>query len=158
MTQLMLLTFTALASSNSASLAHTTTHGSTTESTTQSRSDMTSPTASPVPTILSENVTITCYNAVKGQCSGNPLITASGRRIDLQKLDRGELRYVAVSRDLLKQYKYGDVIEVFITKGHPYNGQWTIADTMHKRWSKKIDLLLSTKQKLGKWKGTMTKI
>lgn len=154
MTQLMLLTFTALASSNSASMAHTTTHGSSTESTTQSRSAM--PGSTPVP--LANDVTITCYNAVPGQCSGNPLITASGRRIDLQKLDRGELRYVAVSRDLLKQYKYGDVVEVFIAEGHPYNGQWTIADTMHKRWSKKIDLLLSTKQKLGKWKGTMTKI
>lgn len=152
----MLLTFTTLASSNAATTAHTThnTHENNNDTTMTSRSKIDCDTT----TALANNVTITCYNAVKSQCYGNPLITASGRRIDLQKLNRGELRYVAVSRDLLKQYKYGDVVEVFIAEGHPYNGQWTVADTMHKRWSKKIDLLLSTKQKQGKWKGTMTKI
>lgn len=102
-------------------------------------------------------VTITCYNAVAEQCEGNPLMTASGKKIDLNKLNRGELRYVAVSRDLLKEYKYGDIVEVFISEGHPYNGQWMVADTMHKRWNNKIDLLLSENQKVGKWQGKLIK-
>lgn len=108
-------------------------------------------------TLEFNDVTITCYNAVASQCSGNPLITASGRKIDLKKLNKGELRYCAVSRDLLKEYNYGDTIEVFISEGHPYNGEWLVADTMHKRWNKRIDLLLSTKQKSGKWEGQMRK-
>lgn len=106
----------------------------------------------------SNEVTITCYNAVAEQCGANPLMTASGKKIDLDKLDSGELRYVAVSRDLLKQYKYGDVVEVFISEGHPYNGSWIVADTMHKRWTNKIDLLLSKHQKVGRWHGKMTKM
>lgn len=111
--------------------------------------------ASANPTQTNE-VTITCYNAVTEQCEGNPLMTASGRKIDLNKLNRGELRYVALSRDLLKQYKYGDVVEVFISDGHPYNGQWIVADTMHKRWENKIDLLVSKTQKVGKWHGKLS--
>lgn len=108
-------------------------------------------------TKLSNEVTITCYNAVAEQCDGNPLMTASGRKIDLNKLNRGELRYVAVSRDLLKEYKYGDMVDVYISEGHPYNGTWIVADTMHKRWNNKIDLLVGQNQKAGKWQGKLMK-
>lgn len=103
------------------------------------------------------DVTITCYNPVASQCSGNPLITASGRKIDIKKLNSGEIRYIAVSRDLLKQYKYGDVVYVYISEGHPYNGEWTVADTMSKRWNNRIDLLVSRKSKIGFWKGSISK-
>lgn len=102
-------------------------------------------------------VTITCYNAVAEQCDGDPLTTASGKKIDLNKLNRGELRYVAVSRDLLKEYKYGDMVDVYISDGHPYNGTWVVADTMHRRWNNKIDLLVGRNQKAGRWQGRMSK-
>lgn len=102
-------------------------------------------------------VTITCYNAVAEQCDGDPLTTASGKKIDLNKLNRGELRYVAVSRDLLKEYKYGDKVDVYISEGHPYNGTWVVADTMHRRWNNKIDLLVGQHQKAGRWQGRMSK-
>jgi len=102
-------------------------------------------------------VTITCYNPVPSQCSGDPLMTASGRRIDVKKLNKGQLRYCAVSRDLLGKYKYGDIVHVYINEGHPYNGEWMVVDTMAKRWNNKIDLLVSVKAKMGKWTGSLKK-
>lgn len=154
---LMFIATTCIASVNRTTMAsaNTTTLASGNRTTTlASANDTTLAAASTEPTF--DDVIITCYNAVASQCSGNPLITASGRKIDLKKLNRGELRYCAVSRDLLKEYSYGDTIQVFISEGHPYNGQWLVADTMHKRWNKRIDLLLSTKQKAGKWEGRVS--
>ena len=134
--------------------ANTTTPASGNNKTTMALAEESTATAANTAPTFSD-VTITSYNAVASQCNDNPLITASGRKIDLKKLNRGELRYCAVSRDLLKEYSYGDTIEVFICEGHPYNGEWLVADTMHKRWNKRIDLLLSAKQKGGKWEGQM---
>ncbi len=152
---LMFITMTSIASVSRTTLAsaNTTTPASGNKTTTASSDESTSEMANTTPTF--NDVTITSYNAVASQCNDNPLITASGRKIDLRKLNRGELRYCAVSRDLLKEYSYGDTIEVFICEGHPYNGEWLVADTMHKRWSKRIDLLLNEKQKGGKWEGQM---
>ena len=54
-------------------------------------------------------VTVTVYNPVMEQCDSTPLITADNSEIDLKKLKQGKLKWVAVSRDLLKsgKSKYG---------------------------------------------------
>ena len=49
------------------------------------------------------HVTITYYQPIKEQCGSNPLVTADGSRIDLTKLERGEIKWCAVSPDLYKQ-------------------------------------------------------
>lgn len=99
-------------------------------------------------------VTATYYNPVKEQCNSNPLITASGKEIDIELLERGELRWIAVSRDLLRIYKYGDIVRITCDHDPSINGDYEITDTMHKRFKNKIDLLWPTGMKgKGKWEG-----
>ena len=61
-------------------------------------------------------VTVTQYNPVVSQCDEDPLVTADNSKIDLEKLRRGKIRWVAVSRDLLDRYNYGNVIELTVVK------------------------------------------
>ncbi len=85
-------------------------------------------------------VTATMYHPVKGQCYGNPLITADGSKINLGDLKSGKTRWIAISRDLLKHYKYGDTVMV-ISENSQVSGKWVIHDTMSSRYSLRIDFL-----------------
>ena len=102
-------------------------------------------------------VKATVYNPDTAQCNGNPLVTACNSRIDLTKLKSGELRWLAVSRDLLDVYSYGDTLNVFVNENHPYNGQWVVKDTMNKRYTYSIDFL-TYDTKYGKWDAIITKV
>jgi 3D (Asp-Asp-Asp) domain-containing protein len=82
-------------------------------------------------------VTATMYMATKGQCDDTPLITACGKKINPKRAS--EQRYIAVSRDLLKKFKYGD--KVLLSNAGEKNGIYTITDTMNKRFKNKIDIL-----------------
>jgi len=97
------------------------------------------------------DVTITTYNPTKAQCDDTPLITSCRAHIDTFALRREELKWCAVSRNLLETYHYGDTIEVFIKDGHMYNGRYKVMDTMNKRFTNYIDIL--TLSKGGKWQG-----
>lgn len=100
---------------------------------------------------LSQNYTVTVYNAVSNQCNENHLITADGSIIDPQKVEDGTIKWVAVSRDMLKDgYKYGDKIEI-ISEDPLISGIYEIHDTMAKRFTKRIDILMPRKIKTGKW-------
>jgi 3D (Asp-Asp-Asp) domain-containing protein len=81
----------------------------------------------------------TYYNPVQAQCDGNPLITATGYRISLKKLKRNEIRVVALSRDLLKQYPYNS--EIYVHQPVHLRGCWRVEDTMNKRFSNRVDFL-----------------
>lgn len=96
-------------------------------------------------------VTATVYNPVKSQCSGNPLKTADGSIINVAKLNRGEIKWIAVSQDLLKTFKFGDKVEV-ISDDELISGIYEVHDTMPKRWTKKIDILMPSKINKGVWK------
>ena len=97
---------------------------------------------------VTKDVTVTFYNPVTSQCDDDPLITADGSEIDLEKLNRGELRWCAVSRDLLQVYRYGD--EIWIDSENPeIRGWWIIKDTMNIRKKNHIDLLLPENHKTG---------
>lgn len=99
--------------------------------------------------------TLTIYNPTRRQCDNTPLITASNRKINLVKLQRQELRWIALSRNLLKRWNgsfdYGDT--VLLTAGDPQiDGLWVIHDTLNKRYENRGDLLFDgTIRKLGKW-------
>jgi hypothetical protein len=99
---------------------------------------------------------LTIYNPERKQCDSTPLITASNSKINMEELKNDNLRWMALSRDLLKRWKgkfhYGDT--VLITSGDPaIDGLWIIKDTMNKRFKNRGDLLFSTHvRKLGKWK------
>lgn len=96
-------------------------------------------------------VTATVYNPVARQCDKDPLITADCSRIDLDKLDTGEIKWIAVSRDLLQHFNYGDVIELKSISDPSINGTYEIHDTMNKRFKNYIDILSPKGKSLGKW-------
>ena len=98
------------------------------------------------------NVTVTVYNPVKSQCDSDPLITANNSKIDLKKLNSGKLKWVAVSRDLLRNgVSYGDKIRLTYKENPKINGEYFVMDCMNKRFTKRVDLLVPENIKLGLW-------
>jgi len=93
-------------------------------------------------------VTATIYHAVEGQTDETPLITATGFTINIDK--PMSHRIIAVSRDLeRKGFPMGT--RVCVTKAGPMNGIWFVEDRMNKRFSNRIDFLVNTRIKQGKW-------
>ncbi len=88
--------------------------------------------------------TLTIYNPEERQCDSSPLITANNSRIDLDKLRRNEIRWMALSRDLLKRwngdFNYGDTV-LLHAGDSTIDGLWVINDNMNKRFRNRGDLL-----------------
>jgi hypothetical protein len=107
-------------------------------------------------------VTATRYNPVESQCNSQPLITADMSKISLSKLKRGKIRWIAVSRDLRKIYKYGDVVEIKAKDGddNSINGLYEVHDTMNKRFTDRIDILthIDNPHGQGKWEGVSIRL
>ena len=99
-------------------------------------------------------VTVTVYNPVPSQCSGSHLRTADGSMIDIEALERGEIRWCAVSRDMLTRnggdFKFGDRLEV-ISADETISGIYEIHDTMNPRFSRHVDILMPERINTGKW-------
>lgn len=99
---------------------------------------------------------LTIYHPSTRQCDKTPLVTASNSTINIDALKKQKIRWMALSRDLLKRwngkFQYGDT--VLVTAGDPQiDGFWIIKDTMNKRYKNRGDLLFdSSVRKLGKWK------
>ena len=101
--------------------------------------------------LISAYTTATIYNAVPEQCNEQPSVTASGRVIDLDKVE--DLRIVAMERTMMQRngIHYGDTI---LVKGAGvYDGEWVVEDTMHPRnaGQDRIDFLVPEDIKLGRW-------
>lgn len=97
-------------------------------------------------------VTVTKYNPVKEQCDDDPLITADNSKICLNNLNAGKLKWVAVSRDLRKHFKYGEKIIIKCDHDPSINGEYEVHDTMNPRYTRTIDLLSPIGNTKGKWK------
>jgi len=93
-------------------------------------------------TPISYKVTATMYQAIPSQTDETPNITADGTR--LHRRYAGKYRYIAVSRELLKEnggeLEYGDYVIVSDAGGR-HNGIWQVKDTMHTRFFRRIDFL-----------------
>lgn len=98
-------------------------------------------------------VSATIYNPESNQCDLSPLRTADGSKINVKKANK--LRWIAVSRDLLKIFKYGDTTHV--VNNPELNGYWIIHDCMNKRFKNKIDFLQNRKGFYGSWNGIIIK-
>ncbi len=85
--------------------------------------------------------------------------TASGSKINANKLKSGKIRWVALSRDMLKIYPFDSIIRVE-SKEHPeLNGSWVVKDKMGPRHKKCIDFLIYKGQsRLGRTKVKIEKI
>jgi hypothetical protein len=107
--------------------------------------------------------TLTIYNPVTNQCDADPLITANNSRIDLDKLRRNEIRWMALSRDLLKRwngkFNYGDTVRLEAGDA-TIDGLWVINDNMNKRFKNRGDLLFHRDSRTtGIWKNVkMSKV
>ena len=108
----------------------------------------------------------TTYYCNVNQCDNDPFTTADGSIIDPIKLKNKEIRWCALSRDLIWDkyrqgihaegfrglYKFGDTIMVISKTCPQINGMWTVHDTMNKRYTNSIDFLIdpiNNKPKLG---------
>jgi hypothetical protein len=94
-------------------------------------------------------VTGTYYNAEAGQCDDRPTETADGSKISLSKLRSGAVRWVALSRDLLKRwgghFNYGDTIHVW-HHDKMLSGRWVVRDCMNRRFKRRIDFLVDSRK------------
>ena len=101
--------------------------------------------------LISASTTATIYNAVPEQCNEQPSVTASGKVIDLTRVD--DLRIVAMERTMMARHDihYGDTI---LVKGAGiYDGEWVVEDTMSKRFAgqDKVDFLVPQEVRTGRW-------
>ena len=111
-------------------------------------------------TKLAENntyiVTGTVYNPAAEQCDNDPLTTADGSKINKDKLKNGEIKWIAVSRDLLDVFNYGDKVSISGIS-EDMDGIYEIHDTMNSRFTKYIDFLVPDHITLGKWENVIIK-
>ena len=90
---------------------------------------------------ISEVVTLTTYHAKVGQTDSSPFVTASGFKINKRNPENDKI--IAISRDLKDRFKFGD--SVLISNTGKYDGVYYIHDVMNKRFTKKIDILINSK-------------
>jgi 3D (Asp-Asp-Asp) domain-containing protein len=79
-------------------------------------------------------VTATAYNSLPGQGQGDSTLAASGVRL------WPGMRIIAVSRDL---YRMG-LREGTRVRIEELPGEWRVADKMHRRWRRRIDIYMGT--------------
>ena len=98
----------------------------------------------------------TVYHPTQSQCQGNPLVTADMSIIDLSKLKNRKLKWVALSRDLIKRWggpiNYGDTILIISEINPQLEGLWIVHDCMNARYDEAIDFLFHPSNNSGiKW-------
>lgn len=86
----------------------------------------------------------TKYQPVTAQCDATPYNTADGAWIDTTLLKTKDLRWCALSQDMLwfkgGDYHYGDTINVSCPMEW-YSGVWIVHDCMNLRYTHRIDFL-----------------
>lgn len=93
-------------------------------------------------------VDITAYSPDEEQTDSTPFEMASGRIATIRDLEK--LRYIAVSRDLIKKYgiEYGDTVYI----------AFEVQDTMNQRIKNGVDIFMRNKELARKWGRQVRKI
>lgn len=103
-----------------------------------------------IPVTKSYKVFFTSYNAEKGQTDASPCTGASGQ--DQCQLAREGHRIIALSQDLVgrtgtKAFTYGDKVSLKGETDDPRcNGEFTVLDTMNKRYKMRGDLFMMNRK------------
>lgn len=92
-------------------------------------------------------VSATIYYPSVAQCDDSPFETASMAKINRHHPEKH--RWVAVSRDLKALLNFGD--RIFVSGTGIYDGYWEVQDVMNKRFTNKIDFLVSKHSQRGSW-------
>ena len=93
-------------------------------------------------------VTATIYHADPNQTDDTPFITASGAHID--ECCPGDHRWLAVSRDL-EDFGFVFGAKVLVEGAGEMDGVWTVQDRMNSRYTNRIDFLVDTDVRGGRW-------
>lgn len=88
------------------------------------------------------HVTLTCYQPVAAQCNADYLHTADNSEIDLKKLKSGNLKWVAISQDLLWLIPMGSKVKISDEESGKVYGTYIVKDKMNKRWNHRMDILV----------------
>lgn len=96
-------------------------------------------------------VTVYTYQAVPSQTDTSPLITADGSKIPVELLDRGVLRWVAVSEDL-QQLGFPLGSEMYISNIGERSGVYEVRDLMNERHELSVDILICNTCEVGVWR------
>ena len=97
--------------------------------------------------IVEYSVTVTTYTTNSKQTDEEPLITASGFKLD--SLNPRRHRIIAISRDLKKKFKFGQKVK--ITGIGKRSGIYVVRDLMNKKWKNKVDILINPEDKQTKY-------
>jgi hypothetical protein len=108
----------------------------------------------------------TTYNTEPSQTDSTPNHTADGSYIDPVKLFNKELRWIALSRDLIWDdyrqsiysdttlwrgpWKFGDTISLYSDKFPNLDGDWVVHDCMHDTARMSIDFLMDPRNNIPK--------
>lgn len=99
--------------------------------------------------LISTKSTVTMYNPVYWQTDSTPLITADNSEINPDRAS--ELRWVALSRNLLKRFNpkyasisFGDIVYLDIPDSKDKSGYYRVRDTMNPRFINYIDIIETT--------------
>lgn len=101
----------------------------------------------------------TTYYPTEAQCDSNPYTTADGSFIDMEKLHNKEIRWVALSRDLIcdaerrelfpndtnhwrGDFHFGDTITIYSKENPQVDGDWVVHDCMASKYKMSIDFLM----------------
>ena len=92
------------------------------------------------PYIIS-HASITVYQPIKAQCDSQPLITSDGSKIDLKELKNGNIKWCAISQDLLYLFPRDKPKRIWV-EGY---GLYEVRDVMNKRFKHRVDILIHPK-------------
>ena len=93
---------------------------------------------------ITTHVTLTCYQPLASQCDNEPFTTSDGSKINLKHLKHGEIKWCAISRDLLYLFPKDKPKKIWI-EGY---GVYEVRDVMNKRYKHSIDLLIHPKDSM----------
>lgn len=98
----------------------------------------------PTKTYITSHVTLTCYRPIKEECDDSPLVTSDGSTINLGHLKSGNIKWCAVSRDLLYLFPKDKPRKIWI-EGY---GIYEVKDVMSKRHKHSVDILIHPKDSM----------